>query len=105
MPAADIPVLEEFAVITAAAQTAVAIGNDDAPGHKMLEKLRVGLARIQEEWARVAAAAGGGGAAAAGVTALAAMDKFIIVEKYPGGSRRRRQSKKRKNQRNHNNNQ
>ena len=104
--ATEILAIPNFAVITEAAQTAVAIANNEAPGHKMLAKLRVGLERIQAEWARVAAAAGvGAGAAATGVTALAAMDKFIIVEKYPGGSRRRRQSKKRKNQRNHNNNQ
>lgn len=102
--ATEILAIPNFAVISEAAQTAVAIANNEAPGHKMLAKLRVGLERIQAEWARVAAAAGVG-AAATGVTALAAMDKFIIVEKYPGGSRRRRQSKKRKNQRNHNNNQ
>jgi hypothetical protein len=102
--ATEILAIPNFAVISEAAQTAVAIANNEAPGHKMLAKLRVGLERIQAEWARVAAAAGAG-AAATGVTALAAMDKFIIVEKYPGGSRRRRQSKKRKNQRNHNNNQ
>ncbi len=101
--AEDIPAIVNFELISEAAQTAVGIANNEAPGHKMLAKLGAGLARIQEQWALVVAATAAN--PAAGIAALAAMEKFIIVEKYPGGSRRRRQSKKRKNQRNHNNNQ
>ena len=91
-----------FAELTADIQTAAGIADDNAPGHKMLEKLQQGLARIHEQWALVANAAADAAAAAA---ALRNMEKFIIVEKYPGGSRKRRQSKKRRNHKNHNNNQ
>lgn len=91
-----------FAELTEPIQTAAGIADDNAPGHKMLEKLQQGLMRIHEQWNLVANAAADAAAAAA---ALRNMEKFIIVEKYPGGSRKRRQSKKRKNHKNHNNNQ
>jgi len=94
-----------FAELTADIQTAAGIADDNAPGHKMLEKLQQGLARIHEQWALVANAAADAAAAAAAAAALRNMEKFIIVEKYPGGSRKRRQSKKRRNHKNHNNNQ
>ena len=88
----------DFAELTTEIQTAAGIVDDNAPGHKMLEKLRQGLVRIHEQWALVTDAA-------TAAIALRNMEKFIIVEKYPGGSRKRRQSKKRRNHKNHNNNQ
>ena len=100
--ATPIDEVEAFDAITELMQTNAGIADNTVAGHKMLEKLQQGLARIHEQWALVANAAADAAAAAA---ALRNMEKFIIVEKYPGGSRKRRQSKKRRNHKNHNNNQ